>query len=155
MWISSEIWDDDAKAGIEEGIIRKGGKLAGMGTLIFNKWTDKVTGEERKIFKLRVLEILDKADIERLGLDDNLEKKARGAGKRSLAGGQQEAPDMESQVADSFTQAPSTRSVPSSVWPKPKSSPPAASAFGKRKLADNINGDFDGFDDDADPRIPF
>ena len=73
MWINSEIWDDLAKEQI--GNIRKGSKFSGIGKLIFNKWTDKISGEERKIFKSRILKVMQQDELasitESMELDEN------------------------------------------------------------------------------------
>ena len=155
MWLSSEIWDEEAKRGLNEGIIRKGAKFAGMGTLIFNKWQDKMTGEDRKILKCRILNIMDRSDIERLGLDDSVERRARESEMNQ--GNAQVESQIPLSTFSSQGQAPSGdvtqdqegEKMPEGVWPE-------------RKLRENINGDFDGFDgdededeDDRDPRIPF
>lgn len=60
-WLSCEIWDDEAKAHV--GSLRKGMKLSGLGTLILNKWVDKSTGEEKKMFKARILKVLTPEDL--------------------------------------------------------------------------------------------
>lgn len=170
MWLSSEIWDDEAKKGLNEGIIRKGAKFAGLGTLIFNKWQDKMTGEDRKILKCRILEILDRDDIEQLGLDDNIQRKARETESAGYAGEMDQGnAQLEVQLPPSPTttvepsgsavtgygnddqqQQESNNNMPDGVW---SDTPP------KRKLRENVNGDFDGFegdeDDERDPRIPF
>jgi hypothetical protein len=52
MWLSAEMWDSQARQAIDTGALYKGAKLSGMGTLIHNKWTDKVTGEDRKMLKV-------------------------------------------------------------------------------------------------------
>ena len=139
MWFSCEAWDNDAKLGLNDGIIRKGGKLAALGTLIQNKWVDKTTGDDRKNFKFRILKFLDKSDIEKLDFDRNFEI---------------ESNSFDSQVTNdrSFESqiTPEISEVPKSVWPKTKSSAK------NKKLVENSNGDFDGFEDDQmDPRIPF
>jgi single-stranded DNA-binding protein len=52
MWVQAEVWDDEARK--HAGNLRKGQRVSGVGCLIFNKWTDKATGEERKQFKMRI-----------------------------------------------------------------------------------------------------
>jgi single-stranded DNA-binding protein len=61
MWINVELWDDEARS--KRPALRKGAPLAGLGTLIFNKWLDKNTGEERKQFKLRMFKVLSSEAI--------------------------------------------------------------------------------------------
>lgn len=56
MWINVEVWDRAAKESIQH--FRKGASFNGLGTLIFNKWTDKGTGEERKQFKYRMQKLM-------------------------------------------------------------------------------------------------
>ena len=108
-----------------------------MGTLIYNRWTDKMTGEDRKVLKVRILQIMDKEDIERLGLDDTYDKRTKTSGQHG---------DMYQDAPEMYDQTPSSDAFPANVWPNPQ-----------RKLRDNVNGDFDGFEDegDRDPRIPF
>lgn len=43
-----------------------GAQLNGIGTLIFNKWVDKASGEERKQFKCRLLKIISAENMESL-----------------------------------------------------------------------------------------
>jgi single-stranded DNA-binding protein len=52
MWLSAEMWGDLARS--QYSNIKKGHMLHGVGYLILNKWVDKLTGEERKLYKLRV-----------------------------------------------------------------------------------------------------
>ena len=115
-----------------------------MGTLIYNKWQDKSTGEDRKILKLRILEILSREDVERLGLDEHFDRTPKRS-RNDYSDMYQESPEMYDQVPDS-------ERLRRDVWPDPL--PPA-----KRTVRENVNGDFDGFDDDdgdrLDPRIPF
>ena len=56
MWVNVEVWDSAAKDNLKQ--FRKGSYLNGLGTLIFNKWIDKASGEERKQFKYRLLKIM-------------------------------------------------------------------------------------------------
>lgn len=64
MWISTEIWDDEAKNNFT--MLKKGAQLCGTGVLMHNKWVDKQSGEERKQFKLRLLKVLSKNKIEEM-----------------------------------------------------------------------------------------
>jgi single-stranded DNA-binding protein len=52
MWLSAEMWGDLARS--QYSNIKKGHMLHGVGYLILNKWVDKLTGEERKLYKLRI-----------------------------------------------------------------------------------------------------
>ena len=61
MWINVEVWDEVAKSNSQK--FRKGATLHGLGTLIFSKWIDKTTGEERKQFKHRLLKILSAEEM--------------------------------------------------------------------------------------------
>lgn len=61
MWINVEVWDSVAKDNIQ--LFRKGATLNGLGTLIFNKWIDKSSGEERKQFKHRLLKVISKEEM--------------------------------------------------------------------------------------------
>ena len=68
MWINVEVWDEVAKNNSQK--FRKGATLHGLGTLIFSKWIDKATGEERKQFKHRLLKIMS---ADEMTLFDDLE----------------------------------------------------------------------------------
>jgi single-stranded DNA-binding protein len=61
MWINVEVWDEVAKSNSQK--FRKGAALHGLGTLIFSKWIDKTSGEERKQFKHRLLKILSAEEM--------------------------------------------------------------------------------------------
>lgn len=153
MWLSAEIWDDDAKAALEDGILRKGAKIGGMGTMIFNKWTDKATGEERKMFKFRMQKLMERDELEELlgltGEDSPKSDASRKSNAKTMLDPYQE---IEQQVPKSSSSAQSrgtvSTAVPSNVWPKPK---PTTT---QKK---NSNPDFDSDQDDngRDPRIPF
>ena len=64
MWMSSEIWDDEARK--HDNQLRKGSAMYGIGYLIFNKWVDKANGEERKQFKLRLTKIVPQKEFDYL-----------------------------------------------------------------------------------------
>lgn len=102
MWVSMEIWDDVARAAKEDGTLRKGGNFSGMGTLILNKWKDKTTGEEKKMLKVRVLEILTREAIGFMGLDDNIEKSAKMNNDEDDMWPRPDAKSMESQLRKSY-----------------------------------------------------
>lgn len=61
MWINVEVWDATAKDNLK--LFRKGSALNGLGTLIFNKWIDKESGEERKMFKYRLLKLMSPEEM--------------------------------------------------------------------------------------------
>jgi single-stranded DNA-binding protein len=61
MWISVELWDDLAKSHYAD--IKKGHVLRGVGYLILNKWIDKLNGEERKMYKMRVTKLLSSEEF--------------------------------------------------------------------------------------------
>lgn len=110
--------------------------------MILNKWVDKASGEERKMLKLRILEILNQSDIERMGLTEDI-RQTSSSGERRPAPVKsdmwQESPEVEAQVA------------PRTIIKQSNMRPPI------RKMTENSNGDFDGFEDfrSRDPRIPF
>lgn len=134
MWLATEVWDDLAKEGVNNGIIRKGGKFSGMGTLIFNKWNDKSTGEERKLNKVRILEFMDKSSIESMGFDEGLEKKRKLSGSHQLESDMfQTSPEVESQFA-----APMAKKLTKTA---------------KRKLDNDFDDDYN--ENSKEPRIPF
>ncbi len=56
MWINCEVWDDKAK--LISTHVTKGNRINLLGTLIENKWVDKVDGTERKQFLVRVNNIV-------------------------------------------------------------------------------------------------
>jgi single-stranded DNA-binding protein len=58
MWVQAEIWDKLAEG--SSNSLGKGSFLNGVGTMICDKWIDKNTGEEKKMFKLRILKLLSK-----------------------------------------------------------------------------------------------
>ena len=62
MWVSCEVWNNEAKEKLP--MIRKGQPLGGLGTLIFNKWIDKGTGDEVKQFKARLYKVLSKEELQ-------------------------------------------------------------------------------------------
>lgn len=72
MWMQSEVWDDEARR-LQQSLM-KGSYVHCSGYLIFNKWIDKATGEEKKLFKFRVTKFLPReefADLQnKLGFDD-------------------------------------------------------------------------------------
>jgi single-stranded DNA-binding protein len=53
MWVNAEMWDQEAKSNI--GNLRKGSSFGGIGYMILNKWIDKISGEEKKANKIRIL----------------------------------------------------------------------------------------------------
>jgi single-stranded DNA-binding protein len=145
MWLSTEIWDDEAKAAVEDGSLRKGAKIAGSGTLIFNKWTDKATGEERKMFKFRMLKLMEREELEQLGFTkDNEGERKQHVSFKTI----DTFPDIETQVPSKRAPTQSRAAVPSNVWPKPKVAP-------QKKQMDNFEGIEEEEDFDRDPRIPF
>ena len=64
MWLSTEIWDDEAKNHFTS--LKKGAPLCGTGVLMHNKWIDKQSGEERKQFKLRLLKVMSRNKVEEI-----------------------------------------------------------------------------------------
>ena len=64
MWITAEVWDDMARN--HQTMISKGTPISALGYMIHNKWQDKVTGEDRKTFKLRVTHILDGEEMQEM-----------------------------------------------------------------------------------------
>ena len=64
MWQSIEMWDTKAKQAMNEGLIHKGARFAGVGHMIHNKWVDKQTGEDRKQFKVRILSLMSNDELD-------------------------------------------------------------------------------------------
>ena len=55
MWISVELWDDLAR---DYAQVRRGNMVHGVGYMVQNKWIDKLNGEERKMYKMRLTKIM-------------------------------------------------------------------------------------------------
>lgn len=70
MWISTEVWDEMAKSNID--FLRKGGPIAGLGSLISNKWIDKTSGEEKKMLKLRILKFMNPEEMNSILVTNDL-----------------------------------------------------------------------------------
>ena len=64
MWMSAEVWDNMARN--HQTMLTKGTPISALGVMIHNKWQDKVTGEERKQFKLRITHILDNGEMQEM-----------------------------------------------------------------------------------------
>ena len=79
MWISCEVWDEEAKQ--NHPILQKGSQIGGMGALILNKWVDKQSGEDRKMLKFRILQLMPVDDLKlisnSLGLEDEISMSAQ------------------------------------------------------------------------------
>eukprot|EP01038_Epipyxis_sp_PR26KG_P004502 gene4502-6361_t len=63
-WLQCEVWDEVAKKNYLK--IKKGNRINGIATLLENKWTDKQTGEEKKKIKIRILNIIDKFELDEI-----------------------------------------------------------------------------------------
>jgi len=61
MWLSCEVWNDMARAHQEN--LYKGASVSGVATMIFNKWIDKTTGEERKMTKVRFTHLMSSEEL--------------------------------------------------------------------------------------------
>jgi len=113
MWLGSELWDEQAKN--NQVNIKRGAPLTGVGYLIFNSWKDKVTGEDRKMFKLRLLSINTPEEMADIlgssGLEDMLPAPTFGDEGNDSAFGS-DSPPMQDQTF--ATQAPmqAQRSAP-------------------------------------------
>lgn len=70
MWLNSEVWDDLAKSNQE--YLRKGTYISGIGYLLFNKWIDKATGENKSMIKLRITKLIPKDDLNDILVQNNL-----------------------------------------------------------------------------------
>ena len=64
MWLSMEMWDDLAKKNYAN--IKKGRPVRGVGYVIQNKWTDKDTGEERKMYKVRITKMMAAEEFDKV-----------------------------------------------------------------------------------------
>jgi single-stranded DNA-binding protein len=56
LWIAAEAFDDLAKSNYER--IKKGKAVQGSGYIVQNRWVDKITGEEKKMYKVRFTNFL-------------------------------------------------------------------------------------------------
>ena len=95
MWMGAEIWDDMARK--HQTMITKGTPISALGYMIHNKWQDKVTGEDRKTFKLRITHILDGEEMQEMlgasGALDMIEESMQSEQKFD-----EYSPDMEDQT---------------------------------------------------------
>ena len=104
MWLSCELWNDEARR--HAANIYKGAPLSGIATLIFNKWTDKTTGEERKMFKARLTNVLTAEELAEMlgssGIEDLVNDSDSGAAYGEDPGGgsgfANDSPDMYDQA---------------------------------------------------------
>lgn len=64
MWLSMEMWDELAKKNYAN--IKKGRPVRGVGYVIQNKWTDKDSGEERKMYKVRITKMMAAEEFEKV-----------------------------------------------------------------------------------------
>ena len=68
-WFNVDVWDKQAEFAAE--YIKKGRLLAVSGSIANNRWTDKVTGNDRESFYIRANEIRllgSKRDVEEVAL---------------------------------------------------------------------------------------
>jgi single-stranded DNA-binding protein len=136
MWISVEMWDDLAKKNYAD--IRKGHVLRGVGYLVLNKWIDKLNGEERKMYKMRVTKLLSAEEFSTVNslLDDTMGLGHSGAGVHvddsdsAFASDHPALPDQSSEgtrrgASYGYNTRPASVAVPQ---PRPAaySSPPAS-----------------------------
>ena len=152
MWMNVEMWDTQAKQAME-GSIYKGAKIAGMGHLIFNKWTDKTTGEERKQYKVRILQLMSPEEIEEIEIASG------------VADGDYYNPPIGSGDSQHGHQqgggGGATDSQFSNNSPHDEDQTPGSGVWGDRPRLSHgdgpsMHGDEDDEDNDGrDPRIPF
>jgi len=98
------LWNDEARR--HGANIYKGAPLSGIATLIFNKWTDKTTGEERKMFKARLTNVLTAEELAEMlgssGIEDLVNDSDSGAAYGEDPGGgsgfANDSPDMYDQA---------------------------------------------------------
>ena len=64
MWVQTEVWDQLAED--NKSILKKGLYICGVGSMHYDKWLDKNTGEERKTLKLRVQKFITKDQLSSL-----------------------------------------------------------------------------------------
>mmetsp|Transcript_20141 Transcript_20141/g.27749 ORF Transcript_20141/g.27749 Transcript_20141/m.27749 type:complete len:280 (+) Transcript_20141:2-841(+) len=64
MWVQTEVWDTLAEE--NKSVLKKGMYICGVGTMHCDKWLDKITGEERKLQKLRIQKFLPKDQLSSL-----------------------------------------------------------------------------------------
>ena len=158
MWLSTEMWDTQAKQGIASGLIAKGSRFGGMGHLIFNKWVDKTTGEDRKQFKLRVLQVMSREEMEEmesLTYEVPLNMPLDEADGFPILDDQTQEPDAPAPAAP-VTQpaAPTQPTQPTQSAQHSMDQSPAEGVWGTPPTGRSDSTD--GMEDsERDPRIPF
>ena len=126
MWMQTEVWDQEAKK--MSGVYGRGSKICGMGTMVLNKWKDKLSGEERKMFKLRILKIMDPDEFKELARVGEEEEEFGEDEAEEYEQEEEEEEDEEgwqSFPTESAPSVPPVRAVRSSSF----SSPNSAAAF--------------------------
>jgi len=120
MWLSCEVWDNEAREHMEG--MKKGAPLAGLAYLIYNKWTDKATGEERKQFKVRFSNILSKEELADMlgssGVEDLAPLSSGDDGFASDSGFSNDFPAAGDQTA--YMEPPPTQRMSRSAPPQPR-----------------------------------
>lgn len=112
MWLSTEVWDGVAKAAYPN--IKKGSVVRGVGHLIHNKWVDKNSGEERKMFKVRMTKLLNSDEFNDISLAFEGTEDRRGSSlgmASSDSGFSAESPEMHDQAVG-YDMDDSAASVP-------------------------------------------
>jgi single-stranded DNA-binding protein len=140
MWISVEMWDDLAKANYAD--IRKGHVVRGVGYLVLNKWIDKLNGEEKKMYKVRVTKLLSSEEFNSVNmlLEDTVGTGRSGTGVHvddsdsAFASEQPALPDQTSASEDRRREASyaySSQPTQEAVPPRPGMypAPPASTAL--------------------------
>lgn len=61
MWISVELWDELARQNAVQ--YTKGSMIYGVGYMVQNKWIDKLSGEERKMYKMRLTKTMSNEEF--------------------------------------------------------------------------------------------
>lgn len=171
MWLNCEVWDEEAKH--QQQYLRKGVPVSALAYMIFNKWTDKTTGEEKKQYKIRITNILDPSDMQIMlassGIQDLVPQDD--ASEPSDSGFADHSPDMY----DQFEQPSPARSMPPRGNPPQQqqqraspprttpmaspsmnyNAPPGANTRARAAPAAENRGELDGGYSDEDSVLPF
>lgn len=66
MWVTCEIWDENAREAFLGEKFQKGKLVRGVGNLIMSKWIDKNDGEEKKKNIIRINRLLNEEEFEKI-----------------------------------------------------------------------------------------
>lgn len=134
MWLSTEVWDSVAKAAYPS--IKKGAVVRGVGFLIHNSWIDKNSGEERKMFKVRMTKMLNLDEFSDINLAFEGTEDARQStfgSASSDSGFSSESPDMQDQTSGGKSIGESNNTMGSSYSYRKRTAYAGQGSSSKRK----------------------